>query len=221
MKNAATLLLLVLISGCVVPAQLELAEPRPLEVPVANIPKEMRIRNWASTRPDKYGQGSCVHASTIHVFKWQGEEKLAEYWRNKYSGGETSVSITRYLKSEGIPYVSTLNEETYECSGDPAFLQWVSDTRRAATIWWKPSHACTFVGFVEIKGVPHAAVLDNNYPERIEYHEAKKFITEWRKFGGFALAITQPPPRAPLPWNVVVPSKNDQSDNLWNRRIVF
>jgi hypothetical protein len=223
MKNYLPMLAILLLAGCSEMMEYDPGTPLLLESPVANIPKAMHIKNWPSTLPQKYGQGSCVHASTIHVFKWQGEEKLAEYWRNKreYSGGETSVSITRYLRAEGIPYVSTLNEQTYECSGDPAFLQWVSDTRRAATIWWKPSHACTFVGFVEINGVAHAAVLDNNYPGQFEYHEAKKFIKAWRQFGGFALAITSPklPPTAPLPWHVVTPSKNEATDSLWNKRI--
>lgn len=219
MKQLLIALLLIAVVGCQ-EVTFEAATPLPREVPIANIPKSMRTKNWTSQTRAKFGQGSCVHASTYHVMKWQGEEEMAEKWKKKYSGGETSVSITRYLKAEGIPYVSTLNEQTYECSGDPAFLQWVSDTRRAAVIWWKPSHACNFVGFVEINGIMHAAVLDNNYPNQIEYYEARKFIKDWReKYGGFAFTITSPnsPPTAPLPWHAV--KTNVETENFWNRRI--
>jgi hypothetical protein len=210
------LLLLVLFAGCEL-HDVELFPPPEPEVPVANVPPEARQRNWASKLPSKYGQGSCVHASTINALRWHGEFTLATYWSKKYSGGETSVSISKIWAKEGIPYVSTLNEQTYECSGDPRFLEWVSDTRRSCVIWFKEAHACTFVGFSEQDGKRVAGVLDNNYPEKIEFYEANDFIKRWRGHGGFAIAPISPksPPTLPIPWPVVVPKQHPQTSGLW------
>lgn len=214
MRYAWILLLLV---GCDVANNVELFPPPSDEVPVVNLPKELRQKNWASKLPAKYGQGSCVHASTMSTLRWHGEFAMASYWRNKYSGGETSVSISRIWKAEGIPYVSTLNESTYAHSGDPKFLEWVSETRRACVVWFKDSHACTFVGFAEKDGKRVACILDNNSTDVIEFYEVNDFIRRWRGHGGFAIAPISPnsPPTLPIPWPIVTPTTQPQS-HLWN-----
>lgn len=213
----ALLLLSILFAGCEL-NDVVLVEPPAAEVPIVNIPEPLRQRNWASKSPQKYGQGSCVHASSISLFRWLGEEQLADAWRSKYSGGETSVSITRYWRDNGIPYISTLNEKTYECSGDPGFLRWVSENRLGCILWWKTSHCCTFVGFCHKDGQDYAAVLDNNYPEKYEYHPAEEFIRRWRGFGGFACAaILSPTPNLPYP--LVMPTGKRPDVSFWNTRI--
>lgn len=201
MKQIATLVLLALLVGCNAPRQFKLTEPPPAEVPVMNLPVEMRVRNWVSRNQ----QGSCVHASSVMLFKWLGEEELADKWRNTYSGGETASSILRYWKQAGIPYCSTYDERSYTSTGDPEFLKWCSDTRRGAIIWWKPSHCCVFCGFTEINGEQYAIILDNNTPNKFdEPIPVNEFIRRWRGYGGFA-ATPVLSPTGPLPWPIVTP----------------
>ncbi len=179
-------------------------QPKP-ETPVVNLPQPMRTRNWVSKLPSKYGQGSCVHASTYMLLRWLGEDDLAERWKKRYSGGETASSILKYWTEAGLPYCSTFNSKTYECSGDPAFLKWCSDTRRGAIIWWKPSHCCLFCGFETINGKEYAIILDNNTPEKFDQPiPADEFIKKWRGYGGFA-ATPVLTPTGPLPWPIIVP----------------
>ena len=205
--------------GCEV-HHIVLVDPPEPEVPGANVPVAMRQKNWASTQRDSAGQGSCANASTINVLQWHGEEKLAKYWRTRHMGGETSVSLTKSWTDEGVPYCTTFNPRTYECSGDPEFLEWVSDTRRAAVIWWLPSHACSFHGFVIKDGREYAAVLDNNFPNEFSYQPKEKFLRDWReKYGGFAITPVSPKmqPASPLPYPVVLPKKkNANTYDLWN-----
>lgn len=211
------LVILLLLAGCEL-HHVVLVDPPEPEVPGANVPVAMRQKNWASTQRDSAGQGSCANASTISVLRWHGEEKLVDYWRKKHMGGETSVSLTKSWTEEGIPYCTTFDPKTYECSGDPEFLQWVSDTRRAATVWWKTAHSCSFHGYVVRDGKEYAAILDNNYPNEFEYTEKQKFIREWRGFGGFAITPVSPKmqPASPLPYPVVLPKKNSNTYDLWN-----
>ncbi len=199
-----------------------LVDPPPPEEPGANVPVKMRQKNWASTQRGTIGQGSCGNASTINVLMWQGEEQLAAYWRTRHMGGVTSVSLTSTWTKEGIPYCTTFNAKTYECTGDPAFLEWVSDTKRAAVIWFKTSHAVSFHGFVTRKGREYAAILDNNFPNEFEYLPKDGFIRKWREeFGGFAITPVSPKmqPASPLPYPVVLPKKNPNTHSLWNNML--
>ena len=217
MLNRIALLLVLLLAGCEV-HHVVLVDPPPPEVPGANVPLAMRQKNWASTQPGTYGQGSCGNASTINVLRWHGEEKLADYWRTKYMGGVTSVSLTNAWTKEGIPYCTTFDPKTYECSGDPEFLEWVSETKRAAVIWFKEFHSCSFHGYVVRDGKEYAAVLDNNYPQDFEYIPKVEFIKKWRGFGGFAITPVSPnmQPSSPIPYPVVLPKDNSSTRHLWN-----
>lgn len=201
LRKSIVAILLVLLVGC---NELEvvLNTPPPPETPTVNLPERMRVRNWRSPRN---GQGSCVHASTVMLLKWLGEEEMAIKWQRKYSGGETASSILNYWAKSGLPYCSTLDARTYNASGDPAFLKWCSETRRGAIIWWKTSHCCLFCGFVKIDGKEYAIILDNNTPDRFDPPiPIDQFIKEWRGFGGFA-ATPVLSPTGPIPWPIILP----------------
>jgi hypothetical protein len=208
MKQLLLILLLVTTTaGCmeIENGQVVLTKPPKPESPVVNLPVEMRIRNWT----DRSGAGSCVHASTAMLLKWLGEVELAKKWQKTYAGGETAISILKYWSAAGIPYCSTLNARTYECSGDPAFLRWASNTRRGAIIWWKPSHCCLFVGIEKINGREYAIILDNNTPNKYdEPVPLEEFITLWRRCGGFA-ATPVLTPTGPLPWPIIRPLREE------------
>src|SRR5579871_6301737 len=86
-----------------------------------DIPPAWRRRNWFGDR----GQGSCVHASLVHLFHWQGRHDVARWWAARYGNGETAEGLAAKLEGAGIPFAETR-------SGDVAFLEWAIRTRRGA-----------------------------------------------------------------------------------------
>lgn len=163
-----------------------------VEIPAANVPVALRYKNW----PDRTGSGSCVIASSCAVFEWSNRPDLASKFRKTYAGGQTESSIKSKYRASNIPYVAPDQDHEY---GDPALLQWASDTRRAAIIWYFPNHCVTFCGFSKWQGREVAWLLDNNRIERFIPIPKDQFITEWRKYGGFcAIPILTPAPSLPF-----------------------
>jgi len=167
------------------------ALPAPVaEAPVVNPPLSIRQQNW---RHPTNGEGSCVHASLTSMLRWQNQFELAKAWRQKYiGGGEWSDELRRRLDAEGIPYAYT----------ERANLQLLDDahaSRRGALLWWKPSHCCTFCGWVNgSDGKQYAVILDNNSPTNYEFYERSYFHRLWAGYGGFALSTLFDPPSPPI-----------------------
>jgi hypothetical protein len=193
---------LVLFCGCSVGctpadvdqlAQIGIAPIQPVaEIPGANLPVEMRPKNWT----DAGGSGSCVNASTVHNLRWANQPALADYWRRTYAGGETDTSIRRAHDANALPYYFTR-------SADMSFLQWVTDTRRSALVWYYPSHCINFSGFHRDPSKPtdptvYAWLCDNNRPSRFIRVPADTFAQKWAGYGGFGLALAAPPVPPPL-----------------------
>jgi len=154
------------------------------EIPWMNLPRALREWNW--------GSGSCVHASTVMVLRWQGQHELAAKWRRKYSGGETAGGLRYKLDNEGVQYA------TVKFRGDEAFLDYCSETRRGAVIFYYPSHSICFCGFANRDGQQVAMLLDNNRIDRFIEVPRADFIRHWNGYGGFALTtLFDPPPRLP------------------------
>ncbi|QDV23570.1 hypothetical protein [Aureliella helgolandensis] len=194
--RALLALILVVSIGCDVdrvPEMVAYPAPPP-EIPVANLPASLRQTNWEHSGN---GQGSCVHASSCSHFRWQGKQSLAAAWRREYAGGETAYSILTKWRAEQIPFVFTEN-------GEPSVLEWASDTRRGAIIWYYPQHCVTFCGFSEMNGVEYAFILDNNRTGQFLAIEKHAFLRAWRSYGGFA-AIAVFTPTGPLPWPAYIP----------------
>lgn len=189
MRNVIVSLLLALVvsSGCNQP-EVAVVPPRGVtEIPVANLPEELRPKNWVSAT----GSGSCVNASTVYMLRWRGEEQLADWWRKNHAGGETSSSIRSKHDAVRLPYVYTLH-------ADPTFLDWCTKTRRGCIIWFYESHCVTFVGWANEGGRTVAKINDNNRPGRYISIERSEFLRRWRGYGGFALSILEPPVPPPL-----------------------
>jgi hypothetical protein len=183
-------------SGCDVSdpvASLQIAPMMPAsEIPGANLPAELRPKNWT----DAGGSGSCVNASTVHNLRWSNQPAMAEFWRRTYAGGETDSSIRRAHDANALPYFFTR-------AADMAFLQWVTDTRRSALIWYYPSHCINFNGFHRDPSRPtdptvYAWMCDNNRPSRFIRVPADTFAQKWAGYGGFGLALAAPPVPPPL-----------------------
>jgi len=76
---------------------------------------------------------------------------------------------------------------------DPRFLDYVSELRIGCILWWKPSHCCTFMGWVVRDGKQYATILDNNYPGKLEFTPREQFVRLWSGYGGFGLAVDGTP----------------------------
>jgi hypothetical protein len=112
--------------------------------------------------------------------------EIGEKWRTTYSDGEYASRLRQKLDRENLEY-------TFTEKADPRFLDWVTMNRTGCILWWKPSHCCTFMGWVVGQdGKTYAAILDNNYPGKFEYTEREQFIRLWSGYGGFGLAINHP-----------------------------
>lgn len=149
------------------------------EMPAVNVPLSARQRN--------YRGGSCVHASTITLFRWQGRDDLAELWRRRYSGGEGPDGLAAKLRGQGVDFA-------YVTDGDVGFLEWAASTRRGAGICYWPNH---YVCLVHLDR-ERAGLLDNNRIDRIIWINRDEFVRNWRRYGGWACTpVYSPAP--PLP----------------------
>ncbi|KKL94516.1 hypothetical protein LCGC14_1863890 [marine sediment metagenome] len=91
-------------SGCDVPC-----DPCPkakVERPTVNIPLALRQSNW---RGPRQGEGSCVHACMVSLFRWQARYNTADYWRRSYGDGEMPNGLKYKLDRNGIRYAYVTN----------------------------------------------------------------------------------------------------------------
>lgn len=147
---------------------------------LADVPPQLRQPNYSP-----YGQGSCVHASTITILRWLGQFEVAAWWKANYHSGEYADRLIERLDAAGLKYA-------YEDDGDIRFLEWCARNRVVAGIFYFPRHAVNIVDFNET----HAVLLDNNRPGDYIYIPRNEFIRNWRAYGGFAwtLVYDTPPP---------------------------
>lgn len=154
------------------------------EYPTVNLPYALRQENW----PGAEGGGSCVHASTISLLRWQGQYALADWWKANYDSGEYASRMVLRLTQAGVAFAETTK-------GDPAFLDICLKTRRGANVVVRGgAHMVTLVHF----DAKYAGILDNNYPEKITWYYRKDFIEHWQKSGGWAFTLWYSP-APPIP----------------------
>ncbi|MFN6104879.1 MAG: hypothetical protein ACK5EA_10575 [Planctomycetaceae bacterium] len=152
-----------------------------------DLPERFRQANWLGPRR----QGSCVHASIVHLLHGQGRHDLATWWREQHADGETPDSVARQLEAAGLRYAETR-------TGEVRFLEWALRTRRgAAVVVQEGRHMVTLVGL----DARSAHILDSNAPQEIQHWPRRQFLAEWQSSGGWALTILGVP-SAPQPWLV-------------------
>jgi len=154
------------------------------ERPTVNIPLALRQSNWRGSR----GEGSCVHATMISLFRWQGRVNTANHWRRTYGNGEWPDDMAAKFDREGIRYA-------YVTNGDVRFLEWSCRTRRGCGI--------TVMGGAHMVALVHlddkwAAILDNNNVSKFAWVPRETLIAEWKASYGWAVAPVYTPV-APLP----------------------
>jgi len=175
------LILVLLVAGCETPRA---SAPNKQERPTVNVPALMRQSNWRGP----HGQGSCVHATMISLFRWQYRLRTADYWRRAYGDGEYPEGLAAKFDHEGIRYA-------YVENGDVRFLEWACRTRRGCGI--------TVMGGAHMIALVHlddkwAALLDNNNVERFIWVPRETLIAEWKASYGWAVTPIYTP-AAPLP----------------------
>jgi hypothetical protein len=177
------LALLVVIAGCEVTENTGNRAVKK-ERPVVNIPLALRQSNWRGSQ----GEGSCVHATMISLFRWQGRLNTAERWRKTYGNGEWPGNLAAKFDREGVRYA-------YVENGDVRFLEWSCRTRRGCGI--------TVMGGAHMVALVHldekwAAILDNNNVSKFTWVPRETLIAEWKASYGWAVAPIYTP-AAPLP----------------------
>jgi len=185
MRFLAALLLLFAL-GCdgrldVAPLTFTLGTPQ-TEMPTVNVPPSLRQANWI----DRFsGEGSCTHATLVNLFRWQGRIQTADYWRSRYSGGETPSSLLQKLDSEGIRFAAT--------DGSIEFLKQACNTRRGCGVTIMGGRH--MVALVELNDY-QAGLLDPNDPQTVIYVPRDQFLAEWHNSGSFAVTpiYTPAPP---------------------------
>lgn len=152
------------------------------EYPAVNLPTALRQANWTGNQ----NEGSCVHATMISLFRWQGRYNTAEHWRRRYGNGEWPESLASKFEHDGVRYA-------YVTNGDPAFLDWACSTRRGCGI--------TVMGGKHMVALVHldserAGILDNNDITKITWVPRTTLIAEWQNSNGWAVApiYTPAPP---------------------------
>lgn len=169
--------ILVILIGCSLPTAAG-------EQPTVNIPPPLRQRNWLGSQ----GEGSCVHASMISLFRWQGRPDLADWWRTHQGNGEWAEDLAAKLDAKGVRFA-------YVTNGDVRFLEWAIRTRRGCGV--------TVMGGAHMVDLVHldaqwACLLDNNSPNQYKWVPRATFIAEWKNSLGWAVTpVYSPAP--PLP----------------------
>jgi hypothetical protein len=182
-RMSFALLLLLPVAGCEVSESVSVPAVGK-ERPIVNLPPALRQSNWRGLR----GEGSCVHATAVSLFRWQGRFRTADRWRRTYGDGEWPDGLAAKFDREGIRYA-------YVENGDVRFLEWACRTRRGCGI--------TVMGGAHMVALVHldgkwAAILDNNSVSKFIWVSRETLIAEWKASYGWAVTPIYTP-AAPLP----------------------
>lgn len=169
------------------------------ERPTVNLEQFFRESNWIGSEKE----GSCVHATMVMLFRWQGREDLATKWRESYGNGEWASQLAERFDKEGVRYAYTRNEN------DVTFLEWACQTRRGCGVAvhgsptkknpnGKPGAHMVMLVHLDSEW---AGILDNNFTKEIKWIPRQTFLSEWRSSYSWAVTpvYTPPPPLPSLP----------------------
>lgn len=155
------------------------------EMPTVNLERALRQSNWKGSK----GEGSCVHATMISLFRWQGREDLAERWRATYENGERYRSLAAKFDKEEVRYAYTWNQK------DVNFLEWACTTRRGCGVTVRGGKHMVALVYLD---KDRAGLLDNNRVGTIKWVSRQSFLSEW--YNSFSWAVTPVyTPSSPLP----------------------
>jgi hypothetical protein len=161
------------------------------EVPVVNLPLELRESNWVSDT----NEGSCVHAFVVMQFRWCLEDAQAEYWRTHNAGGEWADDTWNYGSNLARKFDSAGIQYAYTVDGDEAFLEWAVATRRGCGITVMGGKHMVYLVHLDAE---RAGIVDTNDISRVIWVRRDRLIAEWKSSNGWAVAMLRSP-APPLP----------------------
>jgi len=159
-----------------------------VERPTVNLETIYREENWIA--PGR--EGSCVHATLVMLLRWQGQFKLADYWRANYYDGEWAEQFAAKMDKAGIKYAYTSGEN------DVSFLEWACATRRGCGVAIKGGKHMVMLVYLDGE---YACTLDNNFPENFKWVSRETFITDWLSSNSWAVTPVMSAPPPPLPYD--------------------
>ena len=196
MKRILCVIFLVCLSGCdlqlqidcpgITPSRPEIKYPEfKREFPTVNLEQAFRQSNWVGSE----GEGSCVHASMISLFHFQGRHDLAEKWVRTYENGEWPEGLAAKFDKQGVRYAYTSGRN------DVPFLEWACQTRRGCGVTVKGGKHMICLVHLDDKW---AGLLDCNKVNEIRWVSRKTFLNEWFNSNSWAVTpVYSPPPPRP------------------------
>jgi hypothetical protein len=168
-----------------IPTRPELEYPAQVERPTVNLEHFLRESNWLGSQRE----GSCVHATMVMLFRWQGREDLAIKWRETYGNGEYAHVLADKLNKEGVRYAYTQNKN------DVNFLEWACQSRRGCGVTTKGGAHMVMLVHLDAEW---AGIIDNNDIDEVKWIPRQTFLSEWQRSYSWAVTpVYTPPP--PLP----------------------
>jgi len=159
-----------------------------VERPTVNLETVFRVQNWRGPQ----GEGSCVHATMIMLFRWQGQFEMADYWQANHADGEWATNLAKKMDRAGVRYAYTTNKD------DISFLEWACKTRRGCGVAVRNrAHMIMLVGLDD----EYACILDNNFPGSFKWIPREEFLKDWLSSGSWAVTPVMASPPPPLPFD--------------------
>jgi hypothetical protein len=159
-----------------------------VERPTVNLEAVFREENWLGPQ----GEGSCVHATMIMLFRWQGQFEIADYWKANHADGEWDTNLADKMDRANVRYAYTSRED------DVAFLEWACATRRGCGVAVRNRAHMVMLVYMDDENV---CILDNNFPENFKWIPREEFMTDWLSSGSWAVSPIMGSPPPPLPFD--------------------
>jgi len=156
------------------------------ERPTVNLEEVFRQSNWIGSQDE----GSCVWASMMMLFRWQGREDLADLIEANYENGSWPSDLAAKFDAHDVRYAYTSQKN------DVSFIEWACATRRGCGVTVQGAAHMVIVVHMDAEQV---GILDNNHIDEIKWVPREAFLNEWKNSESWAVTpVYTPPP--PLPY---------------------
>jgi hypothetical protein len=171
-----------------------------------DMPTELRMHNTGG----RDGAGLCVFTSINHAALWQDVDVLKDFqkWMKSRPGGgypeKVDATIKAKCKEAGVPVPLYVQVEGRDL--EPIRLALKTGRMVCNTYGFSPSGRYGGRRIAHMVNTVHGAggyygILDNNYPEQIEWLNEQEFSRAYATDGGWSVILLDPGP-PPVPHNI-------------------